>query len=130
MRRYIPKRPLLSGLLSGFFAFFMQVCCVLFIGIVNFYDYGNYYLDAVIILLSLFTSLMCLKTLHDLCYGIIGRNIKDNKIFLTICPQYKKIHDDMPLLNNVKFAYEYPLSAIGFIDTLDDMDTKNNYTYD
>ena len=126
MQRYVPKKPLISGTITCFVASIMQLFCIFCIGLVNFSGYENVFVDTALILLSLFTFFMSIKAFHNLFYGIVGRNIKNNQIFLSICPTYKKIHDDLPILNNVKLIYEYPLSAIGFIETLDDLYPAKN----
>lgn len=125
MRRYVPKKPIISGVLAILSASVMQLFCIFGIGLVNFSGYENVYVDTALILLFLSTFFMSIKAFHNLCYGIVGRNIKNNQIFLSICPKYKQIHDDLPLLNNIKYIYEYPLSAIGLIDTLDELYPNN-----
>ena len=124
MRKYIPKNPIISGVLTGLAATTMQFFCILGIGIVNFSDYDNPYFETGLIVLSITSCLMSIKSFHNLCYGIIGRNIKHNLLYITICPHYEKIHNEQALLENIKIIYEYPLSAIGFIDTLDDLYPK------
>lgn len=126
MRRYIPKNPIISGVLTGISAAFMQFFCVLGIGFVSFVDYENLYLDKALVFLCISTNILSIKSLHDLCYGIIGRNIKHNQLFINICPYYEKLHNEQPILENIKLIYEYPLSAIGFIETLDDLYPPKN----
>ena len=74
MRRYIPKNPIISGVLTGVSATFIQFSCLLGIGLINFSDYTNPYFETGLVILSITSSLMSIKSLHDLCYGIIGRN--------------------------------------------------------
>ena len=105
MRRYVPNKPLISGTITGFVATIMQFFCIFCIGLVNFSGYENVFVHTALILLSLSTFFMSIKAFHNLFYGIVGRNIKNNQIFLSICPTYKKIHDDLPMLDNVKLIY-------------------------
>lgn len=126
MQRYIPKSPIISGILSGFLAIVLQFFCIFCIGLVNFLDYKNAFIDVFLCIFCIFSNLLSFRAIHDLCYGLLGRSIKHNQIYLTICPEYKKLHDDIPILNNIKFIYEYPLSAVGFIETLDDLYPPKN----
>lgn len=125
MKRYIPKHPLINGFLYGISATLLQSSSILLCGVVYLSGYENPYLETYVLFSSLMVTLMTLKCVHNTCYGIIGRNIAHNKFYIQICPHYKKLHDDMPVLENIKCIYEYPLSSLGFIETLDQKYPQN-----
>lgn len=126
MRRYIPKNPLLSGFGSAFIAILLQSTSIMLLGVIYFSGEEKPYIEHSIILLSAMTIVVTTKALHNTCYGVVGRNISNNPLYVQLCPHYKKLHDTLPLLNKVKIVYEYPLSAIGFIDTLDELYPTNH----
>tara|TARA_X000000950_G_C13896026_1_gene652808 strand:+ start:411 stop:791 length:381 start_codon:yes stop_codon:yes gene_type:complete len=117
--RYVAKNPIMNGLIAGFIGIFLQTVTAVAFILIYLSDFENQFINQALSTVSFMGFLFCLRCIHSLFYGIIGKHLVDNSLYRMLAPKYDQIHKQYPSLNYIKFAYEFPLSSTGFVETVD-----------